>query len=93
MYIRPLGMQYYDFLKALHEQTLFDWYLEIGCRAGRTIAPVRSKTIAVDPFFQAEINIIGAKPALHVFQATSDDFFAVGQLKTKRGWKPRPHMP
>jgi hypothetical protein len=39
---------------------------------------VRSKTIAVDPFFRAEINIIGKKPALHVLQATSDDFFASG---------------
>jgi hypothetical protein len=80
MYIRPEGVQHYRFLKALHAQCLFDWYLEIGCRAGQSFAPVRSKTIAVDPFFQAEINIIGQKPALHVFQATSDDFFATGFL-------------
>jgi hypothetical protein len=81
MYIKPRGVRHYRFLNALHGQRLFDWYLEIGCRAGQSFAPVRSKTIAVDPFFQAEINVIGQKPALHVFQATSDDFFATGFLE------------
>lgn len=76
MFIRPVGLIYYDFLAALHEALLFDWYMEIGCRKGDSFAPVRSKTIAVDPFFRTEINIIGKKPALHIFQATSDDFFA-----------------
>ena len=76
MFIRPIGVNYYNFLGALHQTMLFDWYMEVGCRSGQSFAPVRSKTIAVDPFFRAEINIIGKKPALHVFQATSDDFFA-----------------
>ena len=80
MFLKPSGMSYARFLSALHETCLFDWYLEVGCRAGRSFAPVRSKTIAVDPFFQAEINIIGKKPALHIFQQTSDDFFASGFL-------------
>jgi len=80
MYNKPLGMQYRRFLANLHASCLFDWYLEVGCRSGESFAPVRSKTIAVDPFFRAEINIIGSKPALHVFQATSDDFFANGFL-------------
>lgn len=76
MFIRPVGLSYYDFFAALHEALLFDWYLEIGCGLGDSLAPVRSKTIAVDPFFRVEMNIIGKKPALHIFQATSDDFFA-----------------
>lgn len=76
MFIRPTGLSYYTFLATLHQTLLFDWYLEVGCRKGDSFAPVRSKTIAVDPFFRAEINIIGKKPALHVFQTTSDDFFA-----------------
>ncbi len=80
MYVKPLGIYYRRFLATLHSQHLFDWYLEVGCRSGESFAPVRSKTIAVDPFFRAEINIIGKKPALHVFQATSDDFFAGGFL-------------
>lgn len=81
MFRRPMGARYLDFLSELHFRTLFDWYLEIGCRTGTSFAPVRSKTIAVDPFFRATINIIGQKPALHVFQATSDDFFASGFLQ------------
>jgi hypothetical protein len=80
MFIKPGGLSYYKFLGALHQTLLFDWYMEVGCRSGASFAPVRSKTIAVDPFFQAEVNIIGKKPALHVFQATSDDFFATGFL-------------
>ncbi len=80
MFVKPSGMPYYRFLRFLHEACLFDWYLEVGCRSGKTFAPVRSKTIAVDPFFRAEINIIGKKPALHVFQQTSDDFFGSGFL-------------
>lgn len=74
------GMRYLAFFRRLHEALLFDWYLEIGCRMGDSFAPVRSKTIAVDPFFRADINIIGKKPALHVFQTTSDDFFALDFL-------------
>lgn len=74
-------MKYNRFLGALHARHLFNWYLEIGCRSGASIAPVRSKTVAVDPFFRANINIIGKKPALHVIQATSDEFFASDFLK------------
>lgn len=81
MYQRALGARYRSFLTWLHSEVLFDWYLEIGCRNGESFAPVRSKTIAVDPFFRASINIIGQKPALHVFQSTSDDFFASGFLQ------------
>lgn len=80
MYVKPQGMNYRRFLSQLHGECLFDWYLEVGCRSGESFAPVRSRTIAVDPFFRAEINIIGKKPALHVFQQTSDDFFASGFL-------------
>jgi hypothetical protein len=81
MFPKLSGIFYHRFLRQLHEACLFDWYLEVGCRSGESFAPVRSKTIAVDPFFRAEINIIGKKPALHVFQQTSDDFFASGFLK------------
>lgn len=86
MYISAKGQQYARFLDQLHGANLFDWYMEIGCRTGRTFAPVRSKTVAVDPFFLAESNIIGAKPALHLFQTTSDAFFDGGFLK-KNGIK------
>ncbi|MGI3186205.1 hypothetical protein [Nioella aestuarii] len=80
MFKPATGMHYHRFLRNLHDTTLLDWYMEIGCRDGSSFAPVRSKTIAVDPFFRVERNAIGAKPALHIFQQTSDDFFASGFL-------------
>lgn len=70
------GMKYTRFMADLHRDRLFDWYLEVGCRTGRVFAGARGKTVAVDPYFRASDNIIGAKPALHVFQQTSDAFFA-----------------
>jgi hypothetical protein len=81
MYLKPHGTRYLNFMNWLHGAMLFDWYMEIGCRRGDSFAPVRSKTIAVDPFFRAEIDIIGKKPALHVFQTTSDAFFKEGFLQ------------
>ena len=84
MFKQANGIKYTRLMQALHRDCLFDWYMEIGCRTGRTFAPVRGKTIAVDPFFRAETNIIGVKPALHVFQQTSDDFFAGEFLKAMK---------
>lgn len=74
------GLPYGTFFRDLHAQAAFDWYMEVGCRSGQIFALAPGKTIAVDPFFQVERNVIGAKPALHVFQQTSDDFFAEGFL-------------
>ncbi len=84
MFKQANGMKYTRFMQALHRDCLFDWYMEVGCRTGRTFAPVRGKTIAVDPFFRAETNIIGVKPSLYIFQQTSDDFFAGGFLQAMK---------
>jgi hypothetical protein len=73
-------MRYEAFFRALHGQAAFDWYMEIGCRSGQIFATAPGRTIAVDPFFQVDRNVIAAKPALHIFQQTSDDFFAEGFL-------------
>lgn len=80
MFMRASGVRYVRFLKRLHIQKHFDWYMEVGCRTGRVFRASRSKTIAVDPFFRVTENVIGVKPALHVFQQTSDDFFGSGFL-------------
>ncbi|WP_420585170.1 hypothetical protein [Ruegeria sp.] len=75
------GMRYVPFLKALHRAHVFDWYMEVGCRTGRTLADVRGKTIAVDPFFKVTADIIQDKPALHIFQQKSDAFFKTAFLE------------
>lgn len=81
MFKQANGLKYSTFMAGLHRDVLLNWYLEVGCRTGRIFANARGKTIAVDPFFRADTNIIGTKPALHVFQQTSDDFFASDVLK------------
>jgi hypothetical protein len=78
--VRAAGMDYRVFLKGLHGAMLVDWYLEVGCRHGDTLIPVQSPTLAVDPFMRIGRNVMGNKPALHLFQETSDDFFARGFL-------------
>lgn len=75
MFKQASDIPYVRFLRRLHEAMTFEWYLEVGCRTGRTFGPVKGKTIAVDPFFQVESNVIGTKPALMCFQQTSDAFF------------------
>jgi hypothetical protein len=81
MFQHPRGVGYHKFLDWVHRTFLFDWYMEIGCRTGTTFAPVRGKTVAVDPFFQVTTNAIGTKPALHILQQTSDAFFDSGFLQ------------
>lgn len=81
---RASGMSYLRFLSELHTSASFDWFMEIGCRFGEIFSQAQGKTIAVDPFFQAERNVIGVKPALHVFQQTSDTFFSDGFLADHR---------
>lgn len=73
---RAAGMSYLRFLQRVHQAFLFDWYLEIGCRTGRSFRNVRGNTIAVDPYFRIVDNVIGDKVRLHIFQEPSDDFFA-----------------
>lgn len=76
MLVRAVGRSYSFVLGRIHARMLFDWYLEIGCRTGATFALSGSPTIAVDPYFRVEQNVIQNKPALHIFQTTSDAFFS-----------------
>ncbi|KMW57312.1 Biotin carboxyl carrier protein [Candidatus Rhodobacter oscarellae] len=78
------GMRYVRFLSNILDRHIFDWYLEVGCRTGRIFQRSRGKTIAVDPYFQVERNVIGVKPGLHIFQETSDDFYASNFLKAMK---------
>jgi hypothetical protein len=75
------GQKYRDFLARLHADVDLDWYLEVGSRNGRSLAPARCNTVAVDPVFRITSDVIGAKPRLLVFQETSDAFFASGFLE------------
>ncbi len=78
---RAEGMGYIEFLRGLHENVLVTSYLEVGCRSGASFTPSRSLTIGVDPSFSLRPQVMGAKPMLHLFQMTSDAFFATGFLE------------
>ncbi|MEL7027396.1 MAG: class I SAM-dependent methyltransferase, partial [Pseudomonadota bacterium] len=80
MFQRASGISYLRFFRRLHAAHVFDWYLEIGCRDGRILNMVQGKAIGVDPVFRLAEPILGRKPALHLFQETSDAFFAADRL-------------
>jgi hypothetical protein len=84
MFNRAIGLDYREFLAALHDQLRFDWYLEVGSQTGRSLALSRSPSVAVDPVFRLKHDVIGNKPHVHLFQQTSDDFFAAGHLKAMK---------
>ncbi len=76
----PEGRHYLDYLKAVHAALDPNWYLEIGTQKGRSLAFAQGNSIAIDPDFMLEDQVVGAKPQLLMFQQTSDDFFASGYL-------------
>ena len=80
-HLKATGLHYHQFFSEIHQKFHFDWYMEIGCQSGKSLAHCHGKTIAVDPYFRASTNIIGKKERLHVFQSTSDDFFKTDFLK------------
>ncbi len=77
---RPEGRNYLATLADLHERLKPGWYLEIGTHRGMSLAQARGRSIAIDPEFKIALDLFKALPELHMFAATSDDFFATGYL-------------
>jgi hypothetical protein len=63
----------HELLKHLHRLVQPRNYLEIGVRKGASLALSRATTIAVDPFYAIEREILCD---LHLVRTTSDEFFA-----------------
>ncbi|HYO40534.1 MAG TPA: class I SAM-dependent methyltransferase [Nocardioidaceae bacterium] len=63
----------HELLKHLHTLLQPRTYFEIGVNKGASLALSRAKTIAVDPFYAVENEILCD---LHLVRATSDEFFA-----------------
>ncbi|MGV6840469.1 MAG: class I SAM-dependent methyltransferase [Planktomarina sp.] len=70
------GLRYTDVMQRIVKDRNVEWYLEIGCRKGGSIAGMDCNCVAVDPEFAIDRNVIGASKRTHFFQQTSDDFFA-----------------
>jgi hypothetical protein len=75
------GRRYLGLLRRLHERLAPRWYLEIGTFQGRSLELARCSYVAVDPGFRISRPVIPPEgTAMHLFQQTSDDFFASGFL-------------
>lgn len=70
------GESYRQTLLRLHQEISPATYLEIGTLNGGTLALSRSASIAIDPEFQIDTEVIGDKPVCLFFQIASDKFFS-----------------
>lgn len=74
------GVGYFKLLRRLHAVRRPKTYLEIGTAAGKTLSIARCASIAIDPRFRLARDVWpgkpGGKPACHLFEMTSDAFFA-----------------
>ncbi len=86
IYPQLTGAHYLEVLETIHNIIKPDWYLEVGISHGGSLEKSRAKTIAVDPKLSIHTKALQPLPEIHLFQMTSDDFFAakkVGQLTSK----------
>jgi len=70
------GRSYQKVLGILHAIRRPNTYLEIGTATGQTLAIAKCASIAIDPHFRLARDVRLGKPACHLFETTSDDFFA-----------------
>jgi hypothetical protein len=69
------GMHYLDVISAINTVLKPRNYLEIGTHDGASLSRVSCTSIAIDPQFVIDANVIGSKPSCHAYQMTSDEFF------------------
>lgn len=83
--VRPEGLSYLKFLRALHTRVRPDWYLEIGTFRGRSLRFVQGNYVAIDPSFRlGEPAPLPGRNAIF-FQDTSDAFFESDVAKLLKG--------
>jgi hypothetical protein len=70
------GMEYIPFLGRLHDHLAPETYLEIGTNTGSSLAAARCRSLAIDPQFLLEVDVVANKEACLLFQMPSDRFFA-----------------
>jgi hypothetical protein len=79
------GEDYYTVIARLHQHLQPKRYIEIGVFNGETLALAECASIAVDPRFEINQDIIGAKPSCFLFQVSSDAFFSAYDAKLLLG--------
>jgi hypothetical protein len=76
------GIPYGRYLNQIHRVLKPSSYLEIGVNTGTTLTFAQCRTVAIDPWFQLQVNPIGRRAETFLFQMKSDAFFAQHNLKT-----------
>lgn len=71
-----IGESYGDFLSRLHEFLRPRSYLEIGSRAGDSLALASCPSIAIDPDFKLDPKFMGKKAFCGLYRMGSDEFFS-----------------
>ena len=79
------GEFYTSVLRRIHQELHPNAYFEIGTLHGDTLALSDCASIAVDPQFQLNCEVVDKKPCCFMFQQTSDDFFAMHDPKVFLG--------
>jgi hypothetical protein len=69
------GTHYLNVLRLFVQELRPLSYLEIGTNAGDSLRLVGCRAIAVDAKFELQGDVVGTKPACHLFQMPSDQFF------------------
>jgi hypothetical protein len=75
------GVHYLEFMRAFDANLRPRSYFEIGSDAGESLMCFACDSVAVDPAFRLELNIIKARKRAFFFQMTSDEFFRTTDLR------------
>jgi hypothetical protein len=70
------GILYRNFISEIVKFCEARTYLEIGTSTGESLVDISCDTISIDPKYNIQKNIVGSKTVLHLFQESSDNFFA-----------------
>ena len=69
------GRDYLSYLAEFVKSANATNYFEIGTNFGDSLAPIECQSIAIDPEFKLNRDVMGNKPSCLLYQTTSDDFF------------------
>jgi len=79
------GKNYLEVIEQMCRVLQPERYFEIGTHKGHSLKHVNCNSVAVDPNFQIEGDVVGKKQSCFLFQMTSDRFFETHDPKAMLG--------
>jgi hypothetical protein len=79
------GLHYLEVIGKIDQVLKPSTYLEIGTNDGSSLKRVSCSSVAIDPKFIIDCDVIGQKPKFFAFQTTSDHFFETNDPKLLLG--------